>query len=83
MALLTRILGYLRCLVQSKGMFVASVNSRDKLFHNTCSKCQFMESIFEDNKVYYKRKEEALSQGMRYCSVCSENEIQRTIGDFT
>lgn len=52
-----------------KGEVVASKTTRTKIFHYPS--CRFVTTIFKDNIITFKDKDEARANGYRHCTCCS------------
>jgi len=62
--------------------YVASRNSRERLYHRIGCDCRYMGSITPGNRMYFRGRTNAEGIGLKLCGICMKKTQQRLIGDY-
>ncbi len=76
-------LGWLDMLFTGGRTYVASRESRERLYHRTGCDCPYIGNITPGNRVYFRGRRKAEGIGLRLCGTCKKKTQQRLIGDYT
>jgi len=63
--------------------YVSSRNSKDHLFHMSGAGCPYCGSILDENRLYFRKTNQALKGGLSLCRICNKTMSQKTLNDYT
>ncbi|MBD3388066.1 MAG: hypothetical protein GF416_03375 [Candidatus Altiarchaeales archaeon] len=77
------LIGWLSSMLHGSGRYVSSRHSREHLYHSIECECPYLKNIQKGNKIFYRNRDRAASNGLKYCRICRQQTMQKTLKDYT